>query len=69
MTSKTVIFDYQTYIKDENLEKIKIKTAETRNNNIFIPIKYHHNKYIPLFFKTPRIYMPFKPHISNDLYT
>ena len=23
MTSKTVIFDYQTYIKDENLEKIK----------------------------------------------
>jgi len=66
MTSKTVIFDYQTYIKDENLEKIKIKPAETRNNNIFIPIKYHHNKYIPLFFKTPRIYMPFKPHISNE---
>ena len=67
MTSKTVIFDYQTYIKDENLEKIKFKPAETRNNNIFIPIKYHHNKYIPLLFKTPRIYMPFKPHISNEL--
>ncbi len=66
MTSKTVIFDYQNYMKDENLSRIKIKTPETRNNNIFIPIKHHHHKYLPLLFKTPKMYMPFKPHISNE---
>jgi hypothetical protein len=66
MTSKTVIFDYQTYITDDNLQKIKINSPETRNNNIFIPIKYHNNRYVPLLFKTPRMYMPFKPHISNE---
>jgi hypothetical protein len=57
---KTFIFD----IKNFNNDQIIFKIPETRNNNIIIPIKYTNNK--PLLFKTPKIYMPFKPNISNN---
>jgi hypothetical protein len=60
MDKKPIILDYNTYIIDENL---KFKNIETRNNNVFIPIKYD-NK--PVLFKTPRLYMPFKPHINQN---
>jgi hypothetical protein len=57
---KPFIFD----IKNFNNDQIIFKIPETRNNNIIIPIKYTNNK--PLLFKTPKIYMPFKPNISNS---
>ncbi len=60
MDKKPIIFDYNNYTINENL---KFKNPETRNNNVFIPIKYD-NK--PLLFKTPRLYMPFKPHINQN---
>jgi hypothetical protein len=75
---KPVIFDFKIFlmndkqndkvIENENLNKIKLRSPETRNNNIIIPIKINENekKYIPLIFKTPKMYMPFKPHISNQ---
>ena len=70
---KPVIFDFKTFLindnQNENLNKIKFRSPETRNNNIIIPIKINENekKNIPLIFKTPKMYMPFKPHISNSL--
>ena len=80
---KPVIFDFKTFlindkqndkqndkvINNENLSKIKFNNPETRNNNIIIPIKINEKdkKHIPLIFKTPKMYMPFKPHISNSL--
>ena len=76
---KPVIFDFKTFLinneqnneQNENLSKIKFNSPETRNNNIIIPIKIKINekekKHIPLIFKTPKMYMPFKPHISNSL--
>ena len=70
---KPVIFDFKTFLinnnQNENLNKIKFRSPETRNNNIIIPIKINEKekKYIPLIFKTPKMYMPFKPHISNSL--
>ena len=65
---KPVIFDYQNYLTNDNLKKIKIRTPETRNDTIIIPIKHkmhdHNIKYLPLLFKTPKMYMPFKPNYS-----
>ena len=69
---KPVIFDFKIFLindnQNENLNKIKFRSPETRNNNIIIPIKINEKdkKYIPLIFKTPKMYMPFKPHISNS---
>ena len=69
---KPVIFDFKNFLindkQNENLNKIKFRSPETRNNNIIIPIKISEKekKYIPLIFKTPKMYMPFKPHISNQ---
>lgn len=60
MDKKPIILDYNTYIIDENL---KFKSPETRYNNVFIPIKNNNNS---LIFKTPRLYMPFKPHINTN---
>ena len=60
MDKKPIIFDYNNYIINENL---KFKNPETRNNNVFIPIKYDNKS---LLFKTPRLYMPFKPHINKN---
>lgn len=60
MDKKPIIFDYNNYIINENL---KFKNPETRNNNVFIPIKYDNKS---LLFKTPRLYMPFKPHINQN---
>ncbi len=57
---KPFIFD----IKNFNNENLNFKLPETRNNNIIIPIKHTTNKH--LLFKTPKIYMPFKPNISNN---
>lgn len=75
---KPIIFDFKTFLindkknqnlnQNENLNKIKFRSPETRNNNIIIPIKINEKdkKHIPLIFKTPKMYMPFKPHISNQ---
>jgi hypothetical protein len=60
MDKKPIIFDYNNYTINENL---KFKNPETRNNNVFIPIKYDNKS---LLFKTPRLYMPFKPHINQN---
>ena len=66
---KHIIFDYNNFINDNFLNNIKIKTPETRNGHTIIPIKYkwENQKLIPLFFKTSKIYMPFKPTIKNNL--
>ena len=69
---KPVIFDFKNFLindkQNENLNKIKFRSPETRNNNIIIPIKINEKdkKHIPLILKTPKMYMPFKPHISNQ---
>jgi hypothetical protein len=67
---KPMIFDYQNYLNNDNFKKIKIRTPETRNDNILIPIKHKINdqnvKYLPLLFKTPKMYMPFKPNYSSS---
>jgi hypothetical protein len=66
---KPMIFDYQNYLTNDTFKKIKIKTPETRNDNIIIPIKHkihdHNVKYLPLLFKSPKMYMPFKPNFSS----
>ena len=55
------IFDYNNF----DNQKFCIKNPESRNNNITIPIGY--NKSNTILFKTPKIYMPFKPNIVNNL--
>jgi hypothetical protein len=55
------IFDYNNF----DNQKICIKNPESRNNNITIPVSY--NKSNTILFKTPKIYMPFKPNITNNL--
>lgn len=78
MNRKPFIFDYKNF----NNENLILRTPETRNNNIIIPIKYNQTnnqtnnqlnnqlnprlKLTPLLFKTPKIYMPFKPNITNN---
>jgi hypothetical protein len=69
-TKKPIIFDYSNFISSENLNKIRIKTPETYNDYIIIPIKQKiHSKdshhFAPLLFKTPKMYMPFAPNISS----
>jgi hypothetical protein len=66
---KPFIFDYQKFNEPE-LVNIIFKIPESRNHNITIPIKYkfHNTDNVkPLLFKTPKIYMPFKPNITNQL--
>lgn len=65
---KHIIFDYNNFMNDNFLSNIKIKTPETRNSHTIIPIKFvlENKTNIPLFFKTPKIYMPFKPTIKNN---
>jgi hypothetical protein len=66
---KHIIFDYNNFMNDNFLNNIRIKTPETRNGHTIIPIKilWENKKHVPLFFKTPKIYMPFKPTIANNL--
>ena len=69
-TQKPIIFDYLNYLNDENLSKIRLKTPETYNDYIIIPIKQkicssHGYHFASLLFKTPKMYMPFTPNIST----
>jgi hypothetical protein len=65
---KHIIFDYNNFMNDNFLNNIRLKTPETRNGHTIVPIKilWENKKHIPLFFKTPKIYMPFKPTIKNN---
>jgi hypothetical protein len=69
MNHKHFIFDYKNF----NNENLILRTPETRNNNIIIPIKYNQPnqpnqklKLRSLLFKTPKLYMPFKPNTTNN---
>jgi hypothetical protein len=65
---KPHIFEYNKF--NEELKNIIFKIPESRNHNITIPLKYKFEssgEIKPLLFKTPKIYMPFKPNISNPL--
>ncbi len=70
MNHKHHIFDYKNF----NNENLILRTPETRNNHIIIPVKYNQSHQIQnqklklksLLFKTPKLYMPFKPNIRNN---
>ena len=72
MNHKHSIFDYKNF----NNENLILRTPETRNNHIIIPVKYNQHQtpnqtpkklnLRSLLFKTPKLYMPFKPNISNN---
>lgn len=65
---KPHIFEYNKF--NNEFKNIIFKIPESRNNNITIPLKYKFQssgEIKPLLFKTPKIYMPFKPNISNSL--
>ena len=65
---KPHIFEYNNF--NEEFKNIIFKIPESRNHNITIPLKYKFEspgEIKPLLFKTPKIYMPFKPNISNSL--
>lgn len=63
---KPHIFEYNKFT--DEFKNIIFKIPESRNHNITIPLKYKFEssgEIKPLLFKTPKIYMPFKPNISN----
>ncbi len=65
---KPHIFEYDKF--NQEFKNIIFKIPESRNHNITIPLKYKFEssgETKPLLFKTSKIYMPFKPNISNSL--
>ncbi len=59
--SRPKVLDFHSFDKNIIESKIKIGHPETRNAIIMIPIT------TSLLFKTPKMYMPFKPKIQNKI--
>jgi hypothetical protein len=60
--SKPIVLDFHSFNKNIIETKIKLGHPETRNSVIMIPIITS-----SALFKTPKMYMPFKPKIQNQI--